>query len=139
MRTARSRTSFEYRFAVPINPILSQVGVSGKAGAVQTLSDLAEELRVSTHLASELLNVHLDSSFYEFLNRHRAAEAAELLRAGKGGFSIADIAYEAGFNNPNTFYKEFRKVRGVTPAQFRRQLKRAAGESGKASGNGAPH
>jgi hypothetical protein len=34
-RTARSRTSFEYRFAVPINSILSQVEVSGKAGAVQ--------------------------------------------------------------------------------------------------------
>jgi len=33
-RTARSRTSFEYRFAVPINSILSHVGVSGKAGAV---------------------------------------------------------------------------------------------------------
>jgi outer membrane receptor protein involved in Fe transport len=35
-RTARSRTSVEYRFAVPIDSILSHVGVSGKAGAVQT-------------------------------------------------------------------------------------------------------
>jgi hypothetical protein len=38
MRTARSRTSFEYRFAVPINSILSQVEVSGKAGAGQRVA-----------------------------------------------------------------------------------------------------
>lgn len=85
-----------------------------------TLADLAAALRVSTHLASELLNAHLNSGFYEFLNRHRADEAARLLRAGKGGLSITDIAYQAGFNNPNTFYREFKRVHGVTPAQFRR-------------------
>jgi hypothetical protein len=39
MRTARSRTSAEYRFAVPINSILSQVEVSRKAGTVQRLPD----------------------------------------------------------------------------------------------------
>jgi AraC-like DNA-binding protein len=85
-----------------------------------TLVDLASALRVSTHLASELLNAHLKTSFYEFLNRHRAEEAAQLLRTAKGKRSIADIAYQAGFNNPNTFYREFKRAHGVTPAQFRR-------------------
>jgi AraC-like DNA-binding protein len=85
-----------------------------------TLGDLAAALRVSTHLASELLNAHLHTNFYEFLNHHRAEEAAQLLRAGKGKFSIADIAYQAGFNNPNTFYRGFKRAHGVTPAQFRR-------------------
>jgi AraC-like DNA-binding protein len=85
-----------------------------------TLGDLAAALRVSTHLASELLNAHLHTNFYEFLNHHRAEEAAQLLRAGKGKFSIADIAYQAGFNNPNTFYREFKRAHGVTPAQYRR-------------------
>lgn len=51
--------------------------------------------------------------FYEYVNRYRAGEAAELLRSGKGKFSIADVAYVAGFNNANTFYKEFKRVYGV--------------------------
>jgi AraC-like DNA-binding protein len=85
-----------------------------------TLVDLAAALRISTHLASELLNAHLHTSFYEFLNRHRAEEAARLLRAGQGKLSVADIAYQAGFNNPNTFYREFKRAHGVTPAQFRK-------------------
>jgi AraC-like DNA-binding protein len=94
-----------------------------------TLGDLAAALRVSTHLASELLNAHLHTNFYEFLNRHRAEDAAQLLRAGKGKFSIADIAYQAGFNNPNTFYREFKRAHGVTPAQFRRSAAAAPPEA----------
>ncbi len=85
-----------------------------------TLVELAAALRISTHLASELLNAHLHTNFYEFLNRHRAEEAARLLRAGEGKLTIADIAYQAGFNNPNTFYREFKRAHGVTPARFRK-------------------
>jgi AraC-like DNA-binding protein len=92
-----------------------------------SLADLARELRLSTHLTSELLNGHLNSSFYEFVNRHRAAEAAALLRSSHGKFSIADVAYEAGFNNPNTFFREFKRVHGVTPAQFRRSAENEPG------------
>ena len=85
-----------------------------------TLAQLATHLRVSTHLASELLNAHMGTGFYEFLNRHRTADAAAQLRAGKGKLSITDVAYQAGFNNPNTFFREFRRAYGMTPAQFRR-------------------
>jgi len=49
-RTARSLTSIEYRFAVPIDSILSQVEVSGKADTVQDLYDkLSPHVRRSGH------------------------------------------------------------------------------------------
>lgn len=85
-----------------------------------TLADLAAELRVSTHLTSELLNAHLHTTFYELLNRHRADEVARSLREAQGRMSITDIAYQAGFNNLNTFYREFKRAHGVTPARYRR-------------------
>jgi len=86
-----------------------------------SLSDLASELRISTHLASELLNCHLHTSFYDFLNKHRTQEAATLL-CNDGNMSITDIAYEAGFNNTNTFYREFKRAYAVTPAAYRKQI-----------------
>ncbi len=53
-RTARSRTSVEYRFAVSINSIRSHVGVSGKAGAVQWENGYCESF--NGKLRNELLN-----------------------------------------------------------------------------------
>jgi AraC-like DNA-binding protein len=87
-----------------------------------SLDDLASALRLSTHQASELLNAHLDVSFHELLNRLRAEAAAELLRSGWGRCSLVDVAYQSGFNNPNTFHREFKRRHGVTPGQFRRAL-----------------
>jgi AraC-like DNA-binding protein len=85
-----------------------------------SLADLARLLNISTHLASELLNQHLGTSFYEFLNARRVAEAAALLADTGNSLSMTDIAYEAGFNNPNTFYREFKRHHGMTPTQYRK-------------------
>jgi hypothetical protein len=60
IRTARSRTSAENRFD-PINPILSQVGVSGKAGAVHPVSDLAALAKSLVELQSLKERVTRDS------------------------------------------------------------------------------
>jgi AraC-like DNA-binding protein len=85
-----------------------------------SLADLARELGISTHAASELLNIHMNVGFYELMNTHRIREAATLLSDPKSTLSIADVAYAAGFNNPNSFYREFKRCHGLTPTQYRR-------------------
>jgi AraC-like DNA-binding protein len=94
-----------------------------------SLADLARLLNVSTHIASELLNQHLGTSFYEFFNTRRVAEAAALL-TGTSNHSMTDIAYEAGFNNPNTFYREFKRHHGMTPARYRKSHRPVASKFG---------
>jgi len=42
--------------------------------------------------------------------------AAQLLE--KSGMSIAEIAYEVGFNNPKLFTKAFKDEFSVTPSQY---------------------
>jgi AraC-like DNA-binding protein len=95
-----------------------------------SLADLAALLSISTHIASELLNQHLGKSFYEFLNAHRAAEAAMLLADETQNLSMTDVAYEAGFNNPNTFYREFKRHHGMTPTQYRKSHRPRAPQLG---------
>lgn len=84
-----------------------------------SLKAVAESLGISTHQASELLNVHMATNFYAYINRFRLSYASQLLKDPKCQMRVLDIAFEVGFNNKNSFYKEFRQVYGVTPTQYR--------------------
>jgi len=93
-----------------------------------SLAKLATLLDVSPHQLSELLNLHLGSSFYDYLNGLRYREALQLLEQPDGAHSltVADVAYRAGFNNRNSFYKVFKERSGLTPAEYRKRWARQA-------------
>jgi len=52
----------------------------------------------------------------EFVRCMRLKRAAQLLE--KSGMSIAEIAYEVGFNSPKIFTKAFKEEFSVTPSQY---------------------
>ena len=52
----------------------------------------------------------------EFIRSIRIKRAAQLLE--KSGMSIAEIAYEVGFNNPKNFTKYFKEEFKVLPSQY---------------------
>ncbi len=84
-----------------------------------SLAQLAERLGVSVHQASELLNVHLGLSFYDYLNRYRLDYACALLRNPGCEWRILDVVFESGFSTKNSFYRCFRAAYGITPAEYR--------------------
>ena len=86
-----------------------------------SLGKLASLLAITTHQLSELLNIHKETSFYDFLNELRFQESLKLLENGQEDVTIADIAYRSGFNNRNTFYKVFKDKTGVTPGQYKKK------------------
>ncbi|WP_457418843.1 helix-turn-helix domain-containing protein [Roseateles sp. P5_E7] len=91
-----------------------------------SLPRLAALMDVTPHQLSELLNLHLGSSFYDYLNHCRHEDALRLLEQGGADLTVADIAYRAGFNNRNSFYKVFKEKTGLTPSDYRRQQQRRA-------------
>ncbi|MEI9909368.1 MAG: helix-turn-helix domain-containing protein [Bacteroidota bacterium] len=57
------------------------------------------------------------------MNHYRVEEAKQLLlEPANGGFKIASIAYDAGFNSLSTFNDVFKKLTGLTPTQFKKQV-----------------
>jgi AraC-like DNA-binding protein len=52
----------------------------------------------------------------EFIRSIRLKRAARLLE--KSGMSVAEIAYEVGFNNPKNFTKYFKEEFKVLPSQY---------------------
>lgn len=85
------------------------------------LNHLAEAVEVSPHQLSQFLNNNLQKSFNKYINEFRIEEAKQLLQTNHQ-FTLEAIGYEAGFSSKSTFYATFKKVVGVTPAQFRKQI-----------------
>lgn len=86
-----------------------------------TLAQLADQLGLTQHQTSELLNEHMNISFYTLLNEHRINFACELLKKSTEKENITQIALDSGFNNKSSFYMAFKKQLGTTPSKWRAQ------------------
>lgn len=88
-----------------------------------TLRDLADKLAMSTHNLSEILNTRIKQNFYDFINSYRIEEVKQRLAQGESEkFSLIAIAFDSGFNSKTAFNTVFRKITGLTPSQYRKQL-----------------
>ena len=85
-----------------------------------TLQQLANQLSVSPHNLSEVINTRLDRSFHDFVNGYRVDEAKNRLVDTKLAHqTILAIALDSGFRSKSTFNKIFKKFTGTTPSSFR--------------------
>lgn len=84
------------------------------------LPEVAAKLKMLPHRLSQLLNDNLGKSFPSFINEYRI-NAAQKMIVSNGNYSLEAIGYECGFNSKSTFYTAFKKVTGMTPAQFKQE------------------
>lgn len=89
-----------------------------------TLAKLAEQLSITPHQLSEILNTKLEKTFNEYINEHRIQEAQRLLLEEPDA-NVLDIAFNVGYNTKSAFYKSFQKIVGQSPSQFRKAHKKA--------------
>jgi len=58
----------------------------------------------------------------EYLNRIKIEFACKMLMSDD--LSVAEICYDSGFNNLNHFNRQFRKITGLTPSDYRKSFTR---------------
>ncbi len=80
-----------------------------------------EELDISQHQLSEILNNSLGKSFTDYINIARIEESRQLL-IHKRDASILEIAFESGFNSKSSFYNAFKKFTGKTPGEYKNEF-----------------
>ncbi len=84
------------------------------------LSALANELDISGHQLSELINSRLGMSFSRYIREQRVEAAKELLLADTRQ-SVLSISLDTGFKSQSSFYAAFKEVTGMSPGDFRKQ------------------
>jgi len=86
-----------------------------------TLPALAKAMNCTVNHLSQVINGSLGTSFYDFVNSYRIAEAKKLLLQDSGGRSfVLGIANHVGFNSNSAFYSAFKKDCQQTPLEYRR-------------------
>ena len=83
------------------------------------LSMVAENLGLSVHQLSELINTEYGYSFSRFVREHRVKAAKNLLLENLKT-SVLAISMETGFKSQSNFYAAFKASTGVSPGKFRK-------------------
>lgn len=82
------------------------------------MKDLADVLHLSAPKLSQVFNLYLKENYYEFINRYRLNEFKRLIEAGLyKRYTITALSEQCGFKKSN-FFSTFRKVEGLTPAEY---------------------
>ena len=89
------------------------------------LADLAELAGVSGHKLSFYFSQYLHQSFYDYVNLRRIAEFKRLAAGPDAGrYTLSALSARAGFSSRTSFFRHFKKVEGITPAEYVDRLKK---------------
>lgn len=83
-----------------------------------TLQQAAENAGISPGYLSTLFNQELQCGFVEYLNQFRVERACTYLQ--QSYFKTYEIAYKVGFHDEKYFSKVFKKIKGISPSEYRK-------------------
>lgn len=78
---------------------------------------VAAHFSISEKYLSTFFREQTGVGFSSYLENLRLTQAAQLLDNSQ--FTVNEIANMVGFNSPNTFYKAFRRMYGISPSAYR--------------------
>lgn len=84
------------------------------------ISDVAKEIGSNRTYVSNYINATYHCSFSDYMNRLRIEHAKTLLASAPKGTKLMQIAEESGYASEQSFYRNFKKFTGATPADWQR-------------------
>jgi len=90
-------------------------------GGKIALTDVARHVALSADHFSRLFRCALGMPFGEYVNRCRVAHAQRLLAGSTR--RVAEVSYACGFESVPHFNRVFRRVTGMSPTRYRRQVR----------------
>ncbi|MBF9016800.1 MULTISPECIES: helix-turn-helix domain-containing protein [unclassified Oceanispirochaeta] len=133
--TLETLANFQIFFLDILKTLSEQTGKAGRKGVVhfREIEDslllhykdpaccvqyLADDMKMSINYIRQIYKDFSDNSLSDEINHLRVEEAARLLVETDD--VIKDLYSRAGFSNYNSFFSSFKKIKGITPAVYRR-------------------
>ncbi len=85
-----------------------------------TLHELAQHVRLSPYYFLRVFRAEVGMPPYAYLESVRISHAQKLIETGK---SLVETAMEVGFSSQSHMTNSFKKIIGVTPGQYAKQLR----------------
>lgn len=89
-------------------------------GRAIQLSEAAKYIGVSEPYLSSFFKKRMNENFIPYVNRRKVKRAKELLADGLMVYQVSDML---GYENSTYFSKVFKRLEGVTPEAYRKQLR----------------
>ncbi len=84
-----------------------------------SLTDLVDKLDTNTTYLSRIINEHFNANLSNYLNKLRVRQAQKMFAENKHlSMTLEGIAGSAGFHSRSTFNTAFKKITGVTPSIY---------------------
>ena len=92
------------------------------------ISSLAQKTGTNREYLSQIINKTYNKNFNDFVNYHRVQESVEILKKIVAGelenWTMDVVAEKSGFKYTSTFYPAFKHLMNMSPAEFRKALKK---------------
>ena len=85
------------------------------------LTDYARELEVTANHLNDMVRAETGRSAGSIVRQRRLLDAQRLL--SHSDLTVSEIGYQTGFPDPSYFGRFFRRETGLTPAEFRQQIR----------------
>lgn len=86
-----------------------------------TIQEVADAVGITKDHLCHIFPKHMGMTFVSYLNVVRVKAACEMMRLEKD--SILEIASKCGFSSSHYFCKVFKREKGLSPSEYRRQFK----------------
>lgn len=84
-----------------------------------TIGDLAEAIEVPAYQLSQVINGHLNQTFFELINSYRVNEVKQrFFEPRYSNLTLLGIAMECGFNSKASFNRIFKQLTNQTPTEY---------------------
>lgn len=81
---------------------------------------LAEHFNLSTGYISKMFKKHFRINFKDYLTEYRMEKATEILNDSPY-IRIVDLAQQVGYDNPNSFIRNFKKIKQISPGEYKKR------------------
>lgn len=84
------------------------------------INDVVKEIGSNRTYVSNYINTTYHCSFSDYINSLRIEHAKTLLLSSDSDIKMSSIAEASGYSSESSFYRNFQKIAGITPTEFKK-------------------